>query len=63
MSFAPTFVCISCGAVEDVATYVFSDDDGRLTERPLCPACVPPEPMSFADWLDWSYERQREAQR
>ena len=39
--------CISCGATEHV-------------DRPLCPACVPPEPLTFAAWLDWSWERNRE---
>jgi hypothetical protein len=42
-----------------VDTYVFEHRDGRLTDRPLCRECAPPEPMSFEDWLDWAAGAKR----
>jgi hypothetical protein len=55
------YLCCSCGAQEEVGVYVFECDDGQLIDRPLCSACVPPEPMRFGAWAEWAWERRRAA--
>jgi hypothetical protein len=54
-----TELCVGCGLSTMVDTYVFEHRDGRLTDRPLCRECAPPEPMSFEDWLDWAAGAKR----
>jgi hypothetical protein len=57
-------LCVSCGATAAVAMYLFERDNGELVDRLLCPDCVPPQPMPFAEWLDWAWQKQqRDAER